>query len=278
MRTAKIEGCNLRFGGFFSGTLSSEKVDNFRVSLIHLKIRNSVEGNLRAASKGIKKAAERNPAFIALPEYFSVPDSMEKFTSAETIFQQTYRETIHFLCEVSKEFPRSYIVGGTFLEKDGGKFFNTSTLWKNGALIGKYRKKNLIAIEIKAGVSMGNEPAVFKTDFCKVGLLVCADMFDSAIIGQTKSLGAEIVFLPVAALGTHPSVKGHPLTEKIASENGVFLIKVGNVHSSTRGGRSAVIAPWGIIDEVSDVPEDTVIVADLDMQRLSEYRKKLNKI
>jgi predicted amidohydrolase len=252
-------------------------VGNLKVSLIHLKVRNSVGSNLKAASEGIHKAAEQNPGFIALPEYFSVPDSMEKFTSAEKISQQTYNKTIDFLSEISEEFPTSYIVGGTVLEQDHWKFFNTSTLWKNGLLIGKYRKKNLIAIETKAGVSAGNEPAVFVTDLCKVGLLVCADMFDSAIIAQTVGLGAEIVFLPVAALGTHPSVKGHPLTEKIASENGVFMLKVGNVHSSTRGGRSAVIAPWGIIEEVSDVPEGAIITADLDLQRLREYRKKLSK-
>jgi predicted amidohydrolase len=242
-----------------------------------MKVRNSVGSNLKAASQGIHKVMEQNPKFIVLPEYFSVPDSMERFTSAEKISQQTYHETISFLSRISKEFPNSYIVGGTVLEKEHEKFFNTSTLWKNGVLMGKYRKKNLIAIEIKAGVSIGNEPAVFATALCKVGLLVCADMFDSAIIAQTVSLGAEIVFLPVAALGTHPSVRGHPLTEKIASENGVFIIKVGNVRSSTRGGRSAVIAPWGIIEEASDVPEDAIIIADLDLQRLREYRKKLNK-
>jgi predicted amidohydrolase len=57
----------------------------------------------------------------------------------------------------------------------------------------------------------------------------------------------------------------------------VFVIKVGNVRSSTRGGRSAVIAPWGVIEEVSDAPKDSIITADLDMPRLREYRKKLNK-
>jgi predicted amidohydrolase len=248
-----------------------------KVSLIHLKVRNSLKSNLKAAKEGIRKASEQKPAFIALPEYFSVPGSMEKFTSAEEISKKTYGETLKFLSEISREIPESYIVSGTVLEEDEGRFFNTSTLWKNGALIGKYRKKNLIRLEIKAGVSTGNEPAVFATDFCKVGLLVCADMFDSAIIAQTVSLGAEIVFLPVAALGTHPWVKGHPLTERIASENGVFVIKVGNVRSITRGGRSAVIAPWGIIEEVSDAPKDSIITTDLDMPRLREYRKKLNK-
>ena len=248
-----------------------------KISLVHMKVRNSLESNIKAASAGIHKAAKQKPAFIALPEYFSVPGCMEDFTSAEEICTKTHTETIKFLSQVSKEIPEIYLVGGSVLEEDGGKFFNTSTLWKNGSLVGKYQKKNLIQIEIKAGVSRGNEPAVFATDFCKVGLLVCADMFDAALIAQTVSLGAEIVFLPVAALGTHPGVKGHPLTEKIASENGVFVIKVGNVRSSTRGGRSAVIAPWGVIEEVSDAPKDSIITADLDMPRLREYRKKLNK-
>jgi predicted amidohydrolase len=248
-----------------------------KISLVHMKVRNSLKSNLKAASAGIHKAAKQNPAFIALPEYFSVPGCMEDFTSAEEICTKTHTETIKFLSQVSKEIPEIYLVGGSVLEEDRGKFFNTSTLWKNGSLIGKYKKKNPIAAEIKAGVARGNEPAVFATEFCKVGLLVCADMFDSALIKQTVSLGAEVVFLPVAAMGTHPSVKGHPLTEKVASENGIFVIKVGNVCSSMKGGRSAVIAPWGIIDEVTDAPKDTIITAELDMPRLREHRKNLNR-
>ena len=248
-----------------------------KISLIHMKVRNSLKSNIKAASAGIHKAAQQKPAFIALPEYFSVPSCMEDFTSAEEICTKTHTETIKFLSQTSKEIPEIYLVGGSVLEEDNGKFFNTSTLWKNGALIGKYKKKNPIAAEIKAGVARGNEPAVFATEFCKVGLLVCADMFDPVLIKQTVRLGAEVVFLPVAAMGTHPSVKGHPLTEKVASENGIFVIKVGNVCSSLRGGRSAVIAPWGIIDEVSDAPEDTIITTELDMPRLSEYRKNLNR-
>jgi omega-amidase len=242
-----------------------------------MKVRNSLKGNLKAASTGIHKAAEQKPAFIALPEYFSVPGCMENFTSAEKICRKTHEETIKFLSEVSKEIPDVYLVGGSVLEEDQGEFFNISTLWKNGSLIGKYKKKNPIAGEIKAGVARGSEPAVFTTAFCKVGLLVCADMFDQVLIKQTVGLGAEVVFLPVAAMGTHPTIKGHPLTEKVALENGIFVIKVGNVCSSMRGGRSAVIAPWGIIEEASDVPKDAIITRDLDMPRLREYRKKLNK-
>ena len=248
-----------------------------KVSLIHLRIRDSLEGNIKAASAGILKAAKQNPAFIALPEYFSVPASMEHFKSAKETSRNTYRPTVDFLSEASAKHPDVYLVGGSVLEENAGKFYNTSTIWKKGQLVGKYWKRNPIAVELKAGVSKGSEPAVFDTDYCKVGLLVCADMFDPPTIRGVVDLGAELVFLPVAAMGSHPTVQGHPLTEKLATENGIYVVKVGNVSSSMRGGRSAFITPWGIVKEVSDAVEDSVITTDFDMQKLREYRKTLKK-
>jgi len=242
-----------------------------------MKVRNSLENNLKAAEAAIRKAAKQKPALIALPEYFTVPGCMEDFISAQSVSKETCIETLNFLEEISKQIPDIYLLGGTVLEEDSGKYYNTSTLWKNGSLLAKYKKINPIKAEIKAGVAKGAQPVVVNTDIGKIGLLVCADMFDADLVKQTANLGAEIISLPVAAMGTHPTVKGHPLTEKVALDNGLFVLKVGNVCSSMRGGRSAIIAPWGILGEVSDAPEDSILTADLDMQRLREYRRKLGK-
>lgn len=255
---------------------SNQETDSLRISIVHMKIRDKLNENLTAAKAGILKAATQKPAFIALPEYFSVPGCMQNFTNAEKISQETGKDTFEFLAEVSKKIPGIYLLGGTVLDNKNGKFYNTSTLWKNGLIIGKYKKKNPIAAEIDAGVARGKKTVVIETEYCKVGLIVCADMFDPDLVKQVVSLGAEVVSLPVAAMGTHPSVKGHPLTEKVAADNGVFVIKVGNVCSSAKGGRSAVIAPWGILEEVSDAEEDLIITVDLDMQRLKEYRKRIS--
>ncbi|MGD0405244.1 MAG: nitrilase-related carbon-nitrogen hydrolase, partial [Candidatus Bathyarchaeia archaeon] len=206
-----------------------------------------------------------------------VPGCMEDFISAQSVSKETCIETLNFLEEISKQIPDIYLLGGTVLEEDSGKYYNTSTLWKNGSLLAKYKKINPIKAEIKAGVAKGAQPVVVNTDIGKIGLLVCADMFDADLVKQTANLGAEIISLPVAAMGTHPTVKGHPLTEKVALDNGLFVLKVGNVCSSMKGGRSAIIAPWGILGEVSDAPEDSILTADLDMQRLREYRKKISK-
>jgi predicted amidohydrolase len=248
-----------------------------KTSLLHMKIRPSLQGNIAAAKLAIQKAAEQKPALIALPEYFTVPNCMADFTDAKKISRETCIETLNFLEQISKEFFDIYLLGGSVLEEDNGKYYNTSTLWKNGSLFAKYKKINPIQAEIKAGVSKGNQPVVVSTEIGKIGLLVCADSFDPNLVKLTANMGAEIISLPVAAMGTHPTVKGHPLTQQIARDYGLFLLKVGNVCSSMRGGRSAIIAPWDILGEVSDAPEDFILSRDLDMQRLREYRQILKK-
>ena len=241
-----------------------------------MEIRNTLQANIDAAKAAVEKAAEQKPAIIALPEYFTVPNCMADFTSAQKLSAETCEETLSFLQEESRCIGDIYLLGGSVLQEDSGQYYNTSTLWKNGCLLAKYKKINPIRAEIQAGVAKGNQPVVVDTEIGKIGLLVCADSFDPDLVKRVASMGAEIVSLPVAAMGTHPVVKGHPLTEAIARNYGLFLLKVGNVCSSMRGGRSAIIAPWGILGEVTDAPQDSILTRDLDMQRLKTYRSEFS--
>jgi len=249
-----------------------------KVSLLHMEIRSSLEGNIEAARIAVEKAARQKPSLIALPEYFTVPNCMADFTDAQKISRETCKETLRFLQEESKQIGEIYLVGGSILEEDDGQYFNTSTLWKNGSLLARYKKINPVQAEIKAGVARGAQPVVINTEIGKIGLLVCADTFDPDLVKRVADMGAEIISLPVAAMGSHPIVHGHPLTQQIAHDYGLFLLKVGNVCSSMRGGRSAVIAPWGILGEVTDAPKDSILTRELDMKRLREYRSKLSKV
>jgi omega-amidase len=248
-----------------------------KVTILHMEIRPTLDANLKAAKQAIITAAKQKPSLIALPEYFTVPNCMTDFTNAAKISEETCNKTLDFLQDISAKIGNIYLLGGTVLQEDGGKYYNTSTLWKNGSMVAKYKKINPIDCEIKAGVSKGCTPLVVDTEVGKLGLIVCADSFDPKLVKQVADMGAEIISLPVAAMGTHPTVKGHPLTEAMARNNGVFVLKVGNVGSSVRGGRSAIIAPWGVLGEVTDAPKDSTLTADLDIKRLQEYRKKLSK-
>ncbi len=250
---------------------------DMKVSVLHMGIRQTLQENLKAAKTAVRKAAKDQPALIALPEYFTVPNCMAHFNDAPKISRETCNQTLEFLQEISEEIGDIYLLGGSVLQEDGSKFYNTCTLWRNGELLASYKKINPIQAEVDAGVSRGCTPMVFDSDFGKLGMIVCADTFDPALVKKVAELGAEIITLPVAAMGAHPTVKGHPLTEGIARDYGVFVLKVGNVSSNMRGGRSAIIAPWGILVEVTDAPEDSILTGDLDMARLREYRAKLKK-
>ena len=191
--------------------------------------------------------------------------------------QQTAAKTIAFLKEISMIIGDIYLLGGTVLEEDDGKYYNTSTLWRNGKLLAKYKKISPIKAELEAGVAKGSIPIVIDTELGKLGMIVCADTFNPEVVKAMSALGAEIVSLPVAAMGTHPTVQGHPLTVGIARNFGFYILKVGNVCSNMRGGRSAIIAPWGILGEVTDSQEDSILSADLDMKMLRDYRAQLSK-
>ena len=206
-----------------------------------MRIRDSLESNIEAAKIAIQKSAKQKPSLIALPEYFTVPNCMGDFNDAGKISKETCRKTLDFLETISREIGDIYLLGGSVLEEENGKYYNTSTLWKNGFLLAKYKKINPIQAEIKAGVAKGTQPLVVNTEIGKIGLLVCADTFDPGLVKQTANLGAEIISLPVAAMGTHPTVQGHPLTEQIARDYGLFVLKVGNVCSSMRGEEAQLL-------------------------------------
>ena len=248
-----------------------------KVSILHMEIRSNLQDNLTAAQTAVQKAAKDKPVLIALPEYFTVPCCMAEFADAPKISKETCSATLDFLQKISKEIGNTYLLGGSVLQEDNGKYYNTSTLWQNGTLIAKYKKINPIQIELDAGVSKGNTPLVLDTEIGRLGMIVCADSFDPELVRKVAELGAEIVTLPVAAMGNHPVVKGHPLTEAIAKQYGMFILKIGNVSSNMRGGRSAIIAPWGILGEVTDAPQDSILTVELDMEQLKTYRHKLKQ-
>ena len=73
----------------------------------------------------IYEAAESGSKFICLPEYFSIPSSLENQNSACRVFNETYEPTLLFLRRVSKDV-NVYVVGGTIIEEFRGKFYNLS--------------------------------------------------------------------------------------------------------------------------------------------------------
>jgi len=243
-----------------------------QVSLIHMQISDSPEKNLETAEQMLYRAADSGSKFICLPEYFALPASLEDNEHIEKIVEETREPAVKLLKRVSKEVD-AYIVGGTIFEKFRGKYYNTCLFLRQGKILGRFRKMHLTEWEKKAGLHVGSTFRVFETEFCKAGILICADVFYPRTVRILASLGAEVIFLPVSASRTHPPVQGHPLTTKRAEDNRVFILKNGNTRSNSRGGNSAIISPWGILNQAKDEMNNKIISADLDITKLREYRR-----
>jgi omega-amidase len=242
------------------------------VSLVHMQISESPEKNLETAEQMLYRAAESGSKFVCLPEYFALPASLEDNKQIEKLADETYEPAVQLLKRVSKQVD-AYIVGGTVFEKFRGNYYNTCLFLRHGKILGKFRKMHLTVWERKVGLHVGTTFRVFETEFCKVGLLICADVFYPRTVRRLASLGAEAIFLPVSASRTHPPVKGHPLTTKRAENNRVFILKNGNTRSNSRGGNSAIISPWGILNQAKDEMSTKIISADLDITKLRKLRR-----
>jgi len=237
-----------------------------------MQISDSLEKNLETAGQMLYRAADAGSKFICLPEYFAMPASLEDNKQIEKIADDIYEPTVQLLKRVSKEVD-AYIVGGTLFEKFRGKYYNTCLFLKHGEILEKYRKMHLTEWEKNVGLNVGSTFRVFETEFCKAGILICADVFYPRTVKRLASLGAEVIFLPVSASRTHPYVKGHPLTTKRAMNNRVFILKNGNTRSNSRGGNSAIISPWGILNQAKDEMNTKIVSADLDITKLRKYRR-----
>ena len=236
-----------------------------------MQISESPEKNLETVEQMLYKAADSGSKFICIPEYFAMPASIEDNNHIEKIVEDIRGPAVKLLKRVSKQV-EAYIVGGTIFEKFRGSYYNTCLFLKNGKILGKFRKMHLTDWEKKVGLNVGSTYKIFETEYCKAGILICADVFYARTVRRLASLGAEVIFLPVSASRTHPYVTGHPLTTKRAENNNVFILKNGNTRSNSRGGNSAIIAPWGILNQAKDEMNTKIISADLDITKLRKYR------
>lgn len=81
------------------------------------------------------------------------------------------------------------------VEKTTDKYFNTAVVIDNkGHIVAKFRKNSLYQLEHHF-LSAGNQPVVFDSPMGKVGLAICADIYNHALLTSYKKLGVEVIGL-----------------------------------------------------------------------------------
>ena len=213
---------------------------------------------------------------VCLPEYcYGVPNESSALEMAENI-PGTYTDAISELARSH----RTNISAGSFVEKaERDKVYNTALFFdREGKIIGQYRKTHLMdAMSYKESMSVspGDSVAVFDSDFCRIGLMVCYDLRFPELARTMALMRADIILVPSA----FPSGVPLPprtdhwdlLTQSTALLNLIYVVatnQFGHDQGQNYFGRSSIIDPWGTaIVQASGRQEIIYAAIDLDYQK-----------
>ncbi|XP_068921462.1 omega-amidase NIT2 isoform X2 [Petaurus breviceps papuanus] len=236
----------------------SKAMTQFRLALIQLRVSSVKSDNLTRASELIKKAASQGAKIIALPECFNSPYGTNYFPEyAETI----PGESTEKLSELAKE-NQVYLVGGSIPEEDGGKFYNTCTVFgPDGTLLTKHRKLHLFDIDVPGRIRFQ------ESETLSAG--------DSLSMFETR---CHLLLYPGAFNLTTGPAHWELLQRGRAVDNQVFVATASPARdvdaSYVAWGHSTVVSPWGEILAQAGIDE-TIVYANIDIKKLVEVRQQI---
>lgn len=191
-----------------------------KVTLASINLR---PGRTRSAAESVRQfletietAVRQKTDVILLPEGITVIGTGKTYADvAETIPGPTTTR----LGELARK-RSSYVAAGIY-EREGSVIYNTAVLLdRAGQIAGKYRKVYLPREEIERGLTPGSDYPVFQTDFGKVGLMICYDVFFADPARALASQGADVILMPIWG-------GDQTLGKARAIENKVFLAASG---------------------------------------------------
>jgi N-carbamoylputrescine amidase len=267
--------------------------NKIRIGLIQMKMNPDPKKNIIVAIKKIKEAARRGAKIICLPElfisnYFCQQEKYSNFKLAEKI----PGPTTNILTLIAKEL-KIIIIASLFEKRTSGVYHNTCVLLnEDGKLLGKYRKMH-IPDDPQYYEKFYFTPGdlgfkTFKTNYGKIGTLICWDQWFPEAARLTTLLGAEILFYPTA-IGWHPKEKVKygksqleawtTMQKSHAIANGVYVAATNRVGLEKQGskklefwGHSVVFDPSGNIIARAKNKEQTLI-CDIDFKKVETIRQ-----
>ncbi|XP_026854648.2 omega-amidase NIT2 [Electrophorus electricus] len=258
-------------------------MSKFRLALVQLRVTKSKAENLNRTQRLVQEAAGQGAKVVVLPECFNSPYGTGFFAEyAEKI----PGESSQALSETAKEF-EIYLIGGSIPEEDGGKLFNTCSVFgPDGKLLVKHRKIHLFDINVPGKIrfqeseilSPGNSLSMFETPYCKVGIGICYDLRFAELAQIYAKKGCQLLIYPGAFNMTTGPAHWELLQRARAVDNQVYVATASPARDETASyvawGHSSVINPWGeVITKAGS--DEAIVYADIDLQYLADVRQQI---
>jgi predicted amidohydrolase len=244
---------------------------NLKIALAQIELKlASPKNNLEVAEIAVNEAARQGADIVLLPELWASGYDLENANQYASSLSEGWFAKMRELAA-----KHGIALGGSMIEEEGGKLFNTFLFvdW-HGELLGKYRKAHLFdLIDEKEYFTAGKSLSVVESTWGKLGLALCYDLRFPELFRAYALKGVETILL-VAEWPQRRIAHWDTLLLARAIENQCFIAavnKVGISKGEILGGHSAVINPMGeILVQGEDAPG--VFLAEITPEEVAKAR------
>lgn len=236
---------------------------NLKVSACQVKVLGPKKNKITIL-RYLKKAVKEKADIVCFPECI--------FSNTKKPAKESDLKELQTFC---KENQIMLIINGYFL--DNKKIYNrTYLIDKKGKILGYYDKIYLWASELK-DITRGKDIKVIDTEFGKIGLCTCWDLFFPDLFKEMKKLGAEIVFCPSY---WKDNLKGESNFVEYSSTVYAYLYMYYFVYVNCllkgKISTTQISAPWGPMSKIQF--KEGIITANLHTKRIIKFKNHFNKV
>ncbi len=265
-----------------------------RLGLVQLACQEQPKRNTATACRLVEKAARQGADLVVLPElfrtrYFPQREDAAFFDRAEPIPGPTTKR----LGRLARKLGIT-LVAPLFEKRAPGLYHNTAvTLGPTGRIIGRYRKMHIPDDPrfyekyyfTPGDLGFAVVPTGKAAGGISLGTLICWDQWYPEAARLMALAGAELLAYPTAIgwwRGEPAQTRrrqleaGVPMRKAHAISNGVFVAaanRIGVEDELEFWGHSLVCAPDGRVVARAEADEETVLLADIDLQEIAQQRQ-----
>lgn len=261
-----------------------------KVAATQMSCSRNIDDNIRKAEAMVREAAGRGAQIILLQELFETPYfcQKEKPEYYRYATELENNKAVNHFKKVAKEL--GVVLPISFYEKKNNARYNSvAVIDADGEVLGRYRKSHIPdgpGYEEKYYFNPGDTGfKVWQTRYGKIGVGICWDQWYPEAARCMVLMGAEMLFYPTA-IGSEPQdasvdSRDHWQTVMLghAAANLVPVIASNRVGVEededsriTFYGSSLIAGPWGNKVAEADRTEETVLVAEFDLDELEHLR------
>jgi predicted amidohydrolase len=265
---------------------SKSSEPTFTAACVQMRSGRDPLANRDAAVALVREAADAGAHYVQTPEMTSLVER-SKASLFEKVTAQDDDPTLAALREVARE--RGIVIQiGSLAVRNGDKVANRAFLIDGqGAITASYDKLHLYDVDLPNGerwresatYTSGACAVVADTPWAPVGLAICYDIRFPALYRALAEAGATILTAPACFTQQTGEAHWHVLHRARAIETGSFMISAaqGGHHEDGRDtyGHSLIVDPWGKVLADANGAEPGVILAEIDLSRVTEGRARI---